>query len=306
VNLGATVPYDSTAQDPSALRDFVQGLEEFGFDYLAMADHILTVNMSLRDSGSSATRMQGYREPLVNLAYIAACTSTIGLATSVLVLTQRQTALVAKQAAEVDLLSGGRLRLGIGVGWSRVEFGQLGQDFHTRGRRIEEQIAVLRALWTQESVNFHGRWHHITEAGINPLPVQRPIPLWMGGNAEPVLRRAARLADGWLPEGRPDGGLDEQIARVRHYAVDAGRSPADLGIHGRLALRSSGPGDWTRQVASWQALGVTGLSVTTSNAGCATVGEHLNLLRRFKEAVGQAGLLPHGGGSPHGAGSQQP
>lgn len=279
--VGANLPYDRTVDDPVALRDFAQGAEALGFDYLAMADHILVVDMSLRGT-ASASGKHGYREPFVTLAHVAACTTAIGLATAVLVLTQRQTALVAKQAAEVDVLSGGRLRLGVGVGWSEVEFGQLGQDFHNRGRRIEEQIEVLRALWTEESVTFHGEWHDISEAGINPLPVQRPIPLWMGGNAEPVLRRAGRMADGWLPEGRPDGALREQIKRVRGYAREAGRDPSALGIEGRLGLRSGDPDEWAETARAWEALGATGIMVTTSNAGCATVDQHLALLRRFK------------------------
>lgn len=272
--LGVNVPYDETVLDRAALRAFAQGAEALGFDYLAMADHILVVDMSLRGT-ASASGKHGYREPLVTLANIAAYTSTIGLATAVMVLTQRQTALVAKQAAEVDVLSGGRLRLGVGVGWSEVEFEQLGQDFHNRGQRIEEQVEVLRALWTQDSVTFHGRWHDISEAGINPLPVQRPIPIWMGGNADPVLRRAGRMADGWLPEGRPDAALKEQIATVRSY----GR---DVPFEGRLGLRSGDPSEWAATAKAWEALGAAGIMVTTSNAGCADVDEHLNLLRRFK------------------------
>lgn len=278
--IGVNVPYDETVLDPGALRDFAQGAEAIGFDYLAMADHILVVDMSLRGT-ASASGKHGYREPLVTLANIAAYTSTIGLATAVMVLTQRQTALVAKQAAEVDVLSGGRLRLGVGVGWSEVEFEQLGQDFHNRGQRIEEQVEVLRALWTQESVTFHGRWHEISDAGINPLPVQRPIPIWMGGNAEPVLRRAGRMADGWLPEGRPDSSLREQIERVRAYAAEAGRDPSTIGIEARVGLRSGDPDEWMATAKAWEAMGATGIMLTTSNAGCANVDDHLNLLRRF-------------------------
>ena len=272
--IGVSVPYDETVLDPGALRDFAQGAEALGFDYLAMADHILVVDMSLRGT-ASASGKHGYREPLVTLANIAAYTAAIGLATAVMVLTQRQTALVAKQAAEVDVLSGGRLRLGVGVGWSEVEFEQLGQDFHNRGQRIEEQVEVLRALWTQESVTFHGRWHDISEAGINPLPVQRPIPIWMGGNAEPVLRRAGRMADGWLPEGRPDSSLREQIATVRSY----GRN---IPFEGRLGLRSEDPDEWAATAKAWEALGAAGIMVTTSSAGCRSVDDHLALLRRFR------------------------
>jgi probable F420-dependent oxidoreductase len=205
---------------------------------------------------------------------------------AVLVMTQRQTALVAKQAAEVDVLSDGRLRLGIGVGWSRDEFENLGQDFHTRGRRAEEQLAVLKALWTEEIVTFHGEWHRISEAGINPLPVQRPIPIWIGGNSEPVLRRIARHGDGWLPEGRPEPELKELVERLRRYTAEAGREPAAIAIEGRTSLRSHDPDQWAEALATWQRVGADGVSVTTHNAGCKTIDDHIALLRRFRETAG--------------------
>ncbi|MEK7216607.1 MAG: TIGR03619 family F420-dependent LLM class oxidoreductase, partial [Chloroflexota bacterium] len=181
MKLGVNLPLDETILDPDALRDFAQAVEGIGFDYLMNPDHILAVDMTQRPGFAYTRDMNTFREPFVTLGYLAGCTKTLELVTGVVVITQRQTELVAKQAAEVDVLSRGRLRLGIGVGWNPVEFEQLGQDFHTRGRRMEEQVAVLRALWTQEDVTFDGQWHHLAGAGIRPMPVQRPIPLWMGG-----------------------------------------------------------------------------------------------------------------------------
>ena len=287
MKLGVTVPYDHTTLDPAALRDFVQAVEGLGWDFLALPDHILAVDMSLRGTGIASSRRMGFRDPFVTLGYIAACTSRIDLATAVLVLPQRQTALVAKQAAEVDVLSGGRLRLGIGVGWNAQEFAQLEQSFHDRGARMDEQVEVLQALWTQPAVTFHGRWHHISEAGINPLPVQRPIPLWMGGSAEAALRRTGRLANAWLPEEPPGDALRSMMDRVRGYARDAGRDPASGEVYGRLGFRSGAPADWAKTLGEWQAIGATGVMVTTSGAGCQAIGDHLDLLRTFKDALAQ-------------------
>ena len=204
---------------------------------------------------------------------------------------------MAKQAAEVDVLSGGRLRLGVGVGWNSVEFEALGQDFHSRGARIEEQIAVLRALWTQEVVTFEGRWHRITQAGLNPLPVQRPIPIWMGGESDTVLRRIARLADGWLAGGtlrtpssrlpETPGGYPAMVDRLRRYALEAGRDPAAIGLECRINY-ASGPAEWTRLAAEWRRVGGTHLSVNTMRAGLATPQAHLEAIRRAREVLAGA------------------
>ena len=214
------------------------------------------------------------------------------MVTGILILPQRQTALVAKQAAEVDVLSGGRLRLGIGVGWNPVEYEALGEDFHTRGRRSEEQIEVLLALWTQQVVNFTGHWHQITYAGLNPMPVQRPIPIWIGAGsaASPIptqaaLRRIAALADGWFPLFPPDDAGRKVIARIRDYAKEAGRDPASIGLEGRATVAGKGPEDWVTEVKAWEGLGATHLSLGTSGAGLKSPDAHIDAIRRFKEVV---------------------
>jgi alkanesulfonate monooxygenase SsuD/methylene tetrahydromethanopterin reductase-like flavin-dependent oxidoreductase (luciferase family) len=173
----------------------------------------------------------------------------------------------------------------VGIGWNAVEYEALGENFHNRGRRVEEQIGVLRALWTHEVVTFDGRWHHITAAGLNPLPIQRPIPIWMGGGAEPMLRRIARLADGWFPLLRPDERARAAIERLRSYAREAGRDPAGIGIEGSINVARGTPEEWAKAASDWEGLGATHVSVNTMNAGLATPDQHIEALRRFKEAV---------------------
>jgi probable F420-dependent oxidoreductase len=221
-----------------------------------------------------------FHEPFVLFGYLAALTTRIELVTGVLVLPQRQTALVAKQAAQVDVLCGGRLRLGVGVGWNRVEYDGLGTDFTNRGRRIEEQIDLLRALWTEPVVDFTGRWHRVQDAGINPLPVQRPIPIWLGGQAEPVLRRVDAVGDGWFPQMLPDQRARDMLDRLRDYADAAGRNPTRIGIEPRVELRYEEPDRWPALVDGWRELGATHLAISTQGLGL-TGREHLAAIERL-------------------------
>jgi probable F420-dependent oxidoreductase len=227
-----------------------------------------------------------FHEPFVLFGYLAALTRRLELVTGVIILGQRQTALVAKQAAEIDVLTGGRLRLGVGIGWNHVEYEALAANFHDRGRRSEEQIAVLRALWTQEVVNFKGRWHQITAAGLNPLPVQRPIPVWLGGRAEPVIQRVGRLADGWFPQFSPDKAGAETLNRMRQYAREAGRDPSNIGIEARINFATGDPEKWRHESEAWQKLGATHLSINTMRAGLRAPDDHIKAIRQFKEMLG--------------------
>jgi probable F420-dependent oxidoreductase len=214
--------------------------------------------------------------------------------TGILILPQRQTALVAKQAAEVDLLSGGRLRLGVGLGWNEVEYTALGMDFRSKARKIEEQISVLRALWTQPVVDFAGEWHTIPEAGINPLPVQRPIPLWMGGGtdtvADAVLERIARLSDGWLTQMKPAAAAGAAVAKLRAFAQRAGRDPMTLGIEPRLNLREMNPDAWRAYLEAWQALGATHATISTLALGLNSPQAHIDRMARVWVETGLADL----------------
>ncbi|TMC05151.1 MAG: TIGR03619 family F420-dependent LLM class oxidoreductase [Chloroflexi bacterium] len=225
--------------------------------------------------------------------YLAAITARLKLATAVIVLPQRQTALVAKQAAEVDVLSRGRVILGVGIGWNRVEYEALGQSFTNRGRRIEEQVAVLRALWTQEIVDLSGRWHRIDRAGLSPLPVQRPIPVWLGGGwdrqkraiVEPVVRRIARIADGWFTHVPANDEGRAGMEAFRRLVEEEGRDPAKVPVEGRLPAAKSGPEEWRRGIETFRQMGMTSVELNTMGAGYRSLDEHLDALRRFKELI---------------------
>ncbi len=294
MRVGVIFPQTEIGADPAVIRDFVQTAESLGYHHILAYDHVLGANVAVRPAWRGPyTHEHMFHEPFVLFGHLAACTRRIELVTGILILPQRQTALVAKQAAQVDVLSGGRLRFGVGVGWNDVEYEALGMDFRTRGARLKEQVELLRALWTQASVTFHGRWHRVSDAGINPLPVQRPIPLWMGGEADVVLRRATRLADGWIssrgiqaPPDRPAGpSREEQVNRLREHLAKAGRDPATFGIEGRIAFRQSGPVEWRHQVEGWRRLGATHVSVDTMRAGLSAPQAHIDAIRRFHEAL---------------------
>ena len=286
MRLGVVFPQTEITADPSAVRDYAQAAEAQGYDYLTAFDHVLGANVASRPGWQPPyTHKDMFHEPFVLFGYLAAITKKIDLATGIIILPQRQTVLVAKQAAAVDILSGGRLRLGIGIGWNYVEYEALGENFKNRGRRSEEQLEVLRALWTRELVTFKGKWHTITDAGLNPLPIQRPIPIWFGGNAEPVLKRIARLGDGWLPLCQPDDKGRALIEKMRAFAREAGRDPNSIGIEGRVNIGQRPPEEWVKEFLAWKKLGTTHVSVNTMKAGLPTPQAHIDAIRRFKETV---------------------
>lgn len=294
MQLGAIFPQTEIGADPVAVRDFAQAAEGLGYEHLLVFDHVLGADISKRPGWNPIGRpgwnppynhIDTFHEPFVLFGFLAAVTEKIELTTGILILPQRQTALVAKQAAEVDVLTGGRLRLGIGIGWNDVEYEALGENFHDRGRRCEEQINLMRALWTQKVVNFSGRYHHVTDAGINPLPVQRPIPIWFGGGAEAVVRRIGRLGDGWFPQFQPDSAGQELIGRMRDYAAEAGRDPMSIGIEGRTTIAGGNPDTWNKITAAWEEVGATHFSINTMRAGLKGPDQHIDAIRRFKEAV---------------------
>jgi probable F420-dependent oxidoreductase len=262
MQVGVVFPQTSIGVDPGGVRAFAQAAEELGFAHLLAYDHVLGADVSGRpDWPGPYTAEHVFHEILVLFGYLAAVAPGLELVTGVLVLPQRQTALVAKQAAEIDILTGGKLRLGVGLGWNFVEFEALGEDFHNRGRRAEEQIEVLRRLWTEPVVEFEGQYHRIPGAGINPLPVQRPIPIWIGGSAEAAIRRAARLADGFFPQRPLEGGWPATMERFRAWAEEVGRDPDAIGIDWRINISDGTPDDWRAESEEWRALGATHLSV---------------------------------------------
>ena len=286
MQIGVVFPQTEIGSDPVAVRDYAQAAESLGYSHVLAYDHVVGADPD-RPGGwrGPYTHQSLFHEPLVLFAYLGAITTRLEFVSGIIILPQRQAVLVAKQAAEVDVLTGGRLRLGVAIGWNAVEYEALNESFRNRGRRISEQIAVMRALWTQEVVDFQGRWHHIDHAGINPLPVQRPIPVWMGGMSEAVIKRTARIADGWFPQFRPGDTARQTIERLYSYVREAGRQPADVGIEGRVGIAGGTPEQWAQAVEEWRRLGATHLGVNTMAAGLASAGEHIDALRRFKEAT---------------------
>ena len=291
MKIGTIFPQTEIGSDPVEIKDFAQAVEGMGYDHIFIADHVLGADPAHHKHPSlgSYSHESVVHEVMTTMGYLAGVTNTVGLASGILILPQRQTALVAKQAAEVDVLSGGRLRLGIGVGWNEVEFEALSQDFHNRGQRSAEQIALMRALWTQEVVNFEGRWHRVSNAGLNPLPVQRPIPVWLGGGTlgtESVLRRVAGIADGWCPGFGPDAAGQELVQTVRGYMKEAGRDPASLDLEGRIWTAGKQPEDWLGEAKLWEEMGATHVVVETRKGGLESLKDRLEVISRFKEVVG--------------------
>jgi probable F420-dependent oxidoreductase len=286
MRIGVVFPQTEIGTDAGVIREFSQAAEELGYHHILAYDHVLGANAASRpDWRPPYTHRSTFHEPLVLFAYLAGLTKTIELVTGVLILPQRQTALVAKQAAALDLLSGGRLRLGIGIGWNPVEYEALGENFSDRGQRSAEQIELLRLLWTNELVSFDGRWHKISDAGINPLPVQRPIPIWFGGGHDRVLRRLARLGDGWFPQLPPGEKCRAAIEKIATYAREAGRDPRTIGIEGRMTISAESAETWHGQLKAWKEVGATHLGVNTMNAGFNNPAAHLDAIRNFCEVT---------------------
>lgn len=287
MRIGVTFPQNEITADPGAVREYAQAAEELGYSHILAYDHVVGADTTQRPNWRGPYTLHSlFHEPFVLFGYLAGLTQRIEFVTGIIILPQRQTVLVAKQAAEVDVLCGGRFRLGVGLGWNEVEYEALNENFRNRGRRIEEQIAVLRALFTEPSVSYDGQWHHIPAAGLNPLPVQRPIPIWLGGSADATLRRAARMGDGWFPQMPPNGQAQDAIERLHSYAHEVERAPATIGIEARVSIGGSTPDEWARAVEDWKRLGATHLAVNTMKAGLASPQDHIDAIRRFKEAVG--------------------
>ncbi len=287
MHIGVVFPQLEIGSDPLAIRDYAQAVEGMGYRHLLAYDHVLGASTAHRPDWSGPyTSDSAFLEPLVLFSYLAAFTRNLELVTGVMILPQRQTALVAKQAATLDVLCGGRLRLGIGIGWNTVEYDALNEDFHNRGIRSEEQIAVLRALWTQPVVTFQGRWHHIDEAGIKPLPVQRPIPIWIGGDADIVLKRISRIGDGWFPQRPPDETMRTLLETLRADVKAAARPLDSVGIEARLTLSRTPENEWGRYVESWRSLGATHLDINTMGLGLSSPQAHVDTLRRVKNVLG--------------------
>jgi probable F420-dependent oxidoreductase len=285
VKIGVVFPQTELGGDRGAVRAYGQRAEELGFTHIHVYDHVLGADPAVHQGWNGPYNVDTtFHEPFVMFGYLAAVTS-LELVTGIIILPQRQTALVAKQAAEVDLLTGGNFRLGVGLGWNAVEYEALGKNFADRGRRISEQVELMRRLWTERTVTFAGADETVTGAGLAPLPVQRPIPVWFGGQSRPAYVRIGRLADGWFPQIAPGAQLEEAKGIIEQAARDAGRDPAVIGMEGRVSWGVGGAERLLDHVQRWRAAGATHVAVNTMGADLGSVDGHLKTLTIIAEAL---------------------
>ncbi len=283
MQLNAFVPSLDIGTDPAKIRDWAQAAEDLGYAYIEVPDHVF--GAKARDGWAPLyNEKDSFHETFVTLGFLAAVTKTIGLSSGILIAPQRQTGVIAKQAAEVDLLSGGRLRLGIGLGWNHVEYEALGAHWKTRGVRQAEQVEVLRRLWSEDLVTFNGRFHHLNEVSIVPPPVQRPIPIWFGGSSDAAVTRAARLGDGWMPIMAPDAQAEQKLAALREQLKSFGRDPASFGIEAWLRMHDADPQGWAAAADGWRRLGAD-MVMLYPMYRIRNVDDHIETLRRFKEVA---------------------
>ena len=286
MQIGVVFPQTEIGADVGGVRAYAQAAEGLGYQHLLAADRVVGVGPAGHPGWNGPyTHQDMIHEPFALFAFIAGVAPRLGLAPCVIILPQRQTALVAKQAAELDVLTQGRFRLGVGIGWNPVEFAALGMNFKTRARRFEEQVALMRQLWTQPVVTFDGRFDKVTAAGLNPLPVQRPIPIWVGASTEPAIKRAARIADGFFPQRAVEGGWAAMMEKIRGWVLAAGRDPARFGIEARCNVGTGTPDDWRKTVEEWHGLGVTRISVRTAGGGLSGADAHIARLREARQVL---------------------
>jgi probable F420-dependent oxidoreductase len=285
MEIGVIFPQTELGGDRGAVRAYGRAVAELGYSHLAAYDHVVGGDTAvLGDLGGPYDISSTFHEPLVMFAYLAGMTD-LAFATSILIGPQRQSVLLAKQAAEVDLLTGGRFRLGLGIGWNRIEYEALGMSFSERGAILEEQIGLLRRLWTEQSVTMDGRYHQMTAVGLAPLPVQQPIPIWVGAFSPAALRRVGRLADGWFPQVRPGGGLAEALETIAEGAAEAGRDPSAIQFEGRVNFTGDDQDRFARHAERWRQAGASHLSVNTMGAGLNGVDGHIAALATVAEVL---------------------
>jgi probable F420-dependent oxidoreductase len=279
MRVGVVFPQTEIGPDPAAIRTYARAVQDLGYDHILAYEHVVGADPEHYSGWTGPYNIQTqFHEVMVLFGYLAAITS-MELVNGILILPQRQTVLVAKQAAEVDILTGGKYRMGVGVGWNPVEYEALGQKFSLRGKRIEEQIELLRRLWTEPNVTHVGTFDRITAAGIAPLPVQRPIPIWMGADSPPAFRRAGRMADGWFPQMRPGPDLVAAKRIVDDAAREAGRDPDTIGMEGRISYGPHGSDAVAEEAFEWERVGATHICINTMSADLPSVDEHIAALR---------------------------
>ena len=283
MQLSAWFPTRDIGSDPAKIRDWAQACEDLGYDHIEVPDHVFGA-AARGDWKPIYDEKDPFHETFTTLAFMAGVTKTIKLATGVVILPQRETGVVAKQAAEVDILSGGRFRLGVGVGWNHVEYEALNSEWKTRGARQAEQIEVMRRLWTEDLVTFTGRFHNLQSVNVVPVPIQRPIPIWFGGSSDAVIKRAARIGDGWMPIMAPDAQGEAKLEELRGYLKSFGRDPAKFGIEGWIPDSELNPDAWINPVAGWRRLGAA-IVMLYPLYRFTSFDQQIETLRRFKEVV---------------------
>jgi probable F420-dependent oxidoreductase len=286
MKIGVIFPQTEFGGSPDQIREFAVSAEKLGYSHILAYDHVLGANPD-RPGGWDGVydHNDAFWEPFVLFSYMAAVTRTIRFATGIIIAPQRQTALLAKQAATLDAISGGRLRVGIGTGWNKLEYVALNQDFHTRGKRSEAQITLLRKLWTQRLVTLKDEWHDIPDMGLLPMPVQQPIPIWLGGAADPVIRRVAKMADGWIPFFRKPQSAEPYLTKLDDYLAEYGRSRADIGIEAIINYTGGNRAQWRDLIAQWEDMGITHLVLLTMRGGLDSAEKHIAAIHEFAEAV---------------------
>jgi probable F420-dependent oxidoreductase len=285
MEIGAVLPHNEIGTDPGAIKAYLQGVEEMGFTHLLVYDHVLGADRN-RPGGFSGAydKDVAFHEPLTFFAFGAACTSTLEFVSTVMILPQRQAVLVAKQAAEVAVLSGNRVRLGVGTGWNKIEYDALNERFDNRGRRQAEQIELMRRLWAEDAVDFAGEFHSVEMAGINPRPT-RPIPIWFGGSAPALIERCARLGDGWMPLGSPNDKSQAVLDAIAARRTELGLSMDGFGVQAQAQYAGGSPERWRSHRDKWASLGATHLALATHNAGPTDPDGHLARLREYRDAI---------------------
>jgi probable F420-dependent oxidoreductase len=285
MRIGVVFPQTEIGGDAGAVRAYAEHVEGLGFAHLLAYDHVVGADPKIHVGWDGPYDLHStFHEPLVTFGYLAAVTTSLELVTGIVILPQRQAVLVAKQAAEVDLLSSGRLRLGVGLGWNAVEYEALGEDFSTRGRRCEEQVEVMRRLWPEETVTYRGAYHRVTGAGLAPLPIQRPIPVWFGASSARACRRAGRLGDGWFPMVGPGPKLEQALQAVEQAATETGRDPAQIAMEGRVSWNGSAD-EFSEDIGMWADAGATHVSINTMGTGLTSVDDHLAALTTAADAA---------------------
>lgn len=283
MKFGIVFPQTEIGSDPDDIARFAQAVEDAGFDHLLTYEHVLGANTASRPNWSGPyTSESMFHEPFVLFGFLSAIVSRLEFVTGIVILPQRQTALVAKQSACLDVISRGRFRLGIGTGWNDVEYEALGENFHNRGKRSEEQIDLMRKLWSEDTITYQGKWHKITDAGLNPLPINKSIPIWLGGTAPQVIDRVARMGDGWFPFFNPN--LKSQIELVREKATAAGRNPDEIGIESILPVGEMGINERDR-IKACSDMGVTHISAVTMGHGFDSVDHQVDAIKRYGDFV---------------------